>query len=76
MERLPAMVATYGDGRRFRIPAGDAMYAQIFIHGPYEPAESARDRPQLLRSGDFAVDVGANFGWFSLLMAGCGGRSG
>ena len=74
-ERLPEMVATYGDGRRFRIPAGDAMYAQVFIYGLYEPAESAVIA-KLLRPGDLAVDVGANFGWFSLLMAAAVGDQG
>ena len=73
--RLPEMVATYGDGRRFRIPAGDAMYAQVFIYGLYEPAESAVIA-KLLRPGDLAVDVGANFGWFSLLMAAAVGDQG
>jgi FkbM family methyltransferase len=44
------------------------MYAQVFIHGAYESDESAVVW-SLLREGDFAVDVGANYGWFSLLMA-------
>jgi FkbM family methyltransferase len=64
---LPALIASYPDGRRFRIPAGDRMYAQILIYGAYEPAESAT-LGRLLRPGDFAIDVGANHGWFSVLM--------
>lgn len=66
--RLPALRAEYEDGRRFSFRARDVMYAAIFIFGEYEPAESAMVR-RLLRDGDFAVDVGANTGWFSVLMA-------
>ena len=65
--RLPAMVARYPDGRTFRIPAGDVMYAQVFVFGAYEPAETTIVE-RLLEPGDFAVDIGANHGWFSLLM--------
>lgn len=76
LERLPAMEAGYSDGRRFRVPAGDAMYAQVFVLGAYEPVESSI-LPRLLRADDFAVDIGANHGWYSLLMGtavGVGGR--
>ena len=38
-------------------------------------AGGAREIAKPLRRGDLAVDVGANFGWFSLLMA-AAGRSG
>jgi FkbM family methyltransferase len=62
------MVARYPDGRAFRVPAGDTMYARVFVFGAYEPAETAVVRC-LLRRGDFAVDIGANHGWFSLVMA-------
>lgn len=74
--RLPSMRANYPDGRCFQIPAGDAMYAQVFIHGAYEPAESAVTTA-ILRRDDFVIDIGANYGWYSLLMAsavGAGGR--
>lgn len=66
--RLPAMVARYPDGRRFAIAERDLMYSPIFFFGEYEPAESAVVR-HVLEPGDFAVDVGANHGWFSILMA-------
>ncbi len=75
LERLPAMEARYEDGRRFRVPAGDAMYAQVFIYGAYEPDESAVVSG-LLRPGDRAIDIGANFGWYSMLMAAAVGPGG
>ena len=68
--RLPAFIARYADGRAFELPANEGPYAQIFTLGEFEPAESEAVRT-LLRAGDFAVDVGANLGWFTVLMASC-----
>ena len=65
--RLPEMRATFSDGRTFQIPAGDVMYSQVFLYGGYEPDES-RIVASLLSPGDFAVDIGANHGWFTILM--------
>jgi FkbM family methyltransferase len=62
------MVATYDDGRRFSIDAGDVMYEQVYRLGEYEPVVTSAVR-RLLRPGDVAVDVGANHGWYSLVMA-------
>lgn len=73
--RLPALRAEYADGRLFSFPARDTMHSPVFVFGEYEPAESAMIR-RLLRDGDLAVDVGANIGWFSLLMATCVGDRG
>jgi FkbM family methyltransferase len=66
--RLPTMTAAYADGRRFVIDAGDVMYEQVYRLGEYEPTVTRAIRG-LLRIGDVAVDVGANHGWFSLVMA-------
>ncbi len=68
--RLPAFVARYPDGRAFELPANEGPYAQIFTLGEFEPVESETVR-MLLRPGDFAVDVGANLGWFTVLTASC-----
>jgi FkbM family methyltransferase len=62
------MVATFADGRRFTIQAGDVGYEQVYRLGEYEPVVTGAVR-QLLRAGDVAVDVGANHGWHSLVMA-------
>lgn len=67
--RLPSFVARYED-RSFELPANQGLYAQIFTLGDFEAAQSETVRG-LLRPGDLAVDVGANLGWFSLLMAAC-----
>jgi len=60
-------VAHYEDQRTFYLPGDPGPYAQIFTLGEFEPGESAVIRA-LLRPGDFAVDVGANIGWFTLIM--------
>jgi len=73
--RLPALRAEYADGRLFSFPARDSMHWPVFAFGEYEPAESAMVR-RILRSGDLAVDIGANIGWFSLLMGSCVGDRG
>ncbi len=67
--RLPSFVAHYDD-RAFELPADQGLYAQIFTLGEFEAAQSETVR-RLLRPDDVAVDVGANLGWFSLLMAAC-----
>lgn len=66
--RLPEMIATFADGRRFTVEAGDVMYEQVYRLGEYEPLVTRTVR-QLLRAGDVAVDVGANHGWYALVMA-------
>jgi FkbM family methyltransferase len=73
--RLPAMVARFADGRRFTVEAGDVMYEQVYRLGEYEPLVTHTVR-QLLRPGDVAVDVGANHGWYSLVMAHAVGPAG
>jgi FkbM family methyltransferase len=73
--RLPAMVAVYPDGRRFAVDAGDVMYEQVYRLGEYEPVVTKTVR-RLLRPGDVAVDVGANHGWYSLVMAQAVGPAG
>jgi FkbM family methyltransferase len=73
--RMPAFVARYDDGRRFLVPAGDTGYANVLTPRGYEPHESQLVR-KIVRRDDFVFDVGANYGWFSLLMATCVGRGG
>lgn len=68
LDRLPAMRVRYEDGRVFELPAGDPMYGPIIITGEWEPSES-RVIASLLEPGDFALDIGANHGWYTLLMA-------
>jgi FkbM family methyltransferase len=62
------LVFHYSDGRAFILPASDHSYVSVLTLGAYEPQETRVVR-QLLRPGDFAIDVGANYGWFSTVMA-------
>ena len=73
--KLPAMRVRYDDGRVFELPAGDEMYGPIIITGEWEPSES-RVIASVLREGDFAIDIGANHGWYTLLMAQAVGSTG
>jgi FkbM family methyltransferase len=66
--RLPDLLFRYDDGRSFHLPADPGPYAQIFTRGEFERAESTAVRA-LVRPGDLVVDIGANLGWFSLVMA-------
>ena len=46
----------------------DGMYRGLFLFGEYEPAHTKIYR-KLVRPGDVVFDVGANFGWFTSLLA-------
>jgi FkbM family methyltransferase len=51
----------------FEVAAGDLEYVHLFIGGEHEPSVTTAVC-SLLRPGDFAIDVGANHGWFTLAM--------
>jgi FkbM family methyltransferase len=64
------------DGYVFPIDRGTLIGWSIHFFGAYEPEVQAEIRRRL-RPGDTAIDVGANAGWHTLLMAsrvGAGGR--
>ncbi len=46
----------------------DKMYAQLSLFGEYEPIQTRVYRA-LVSPGDVVLDVGANFGWFTVLFA-------
>ncbi len=62
-------------GQRFRVNLRDRLFRDLYFLGEYEPEVSAVAR-SLLQPGETAVDVGANFGWFTLLFAEAVGSSG
>lgn len=74
-EHLPGMRVRYDGGRVFELPEGDLMYGPIIISGEWEPSES-RIVSSILNPGDFVIDIGANHGWYTLLMAGVVGPEG
>lgn len=53
----------------------DSRYLSPYVFGDHEPLTS-RLFAELLRPGEVAVDVGANFGWFSALFARSVGNEG
>lgn len=64
------------DGRRFRLEAGEPQYRMgVLGLGDFEAAESAAVA-RCLKSGDCAVDAGANFGWYTTLMSRLVGEQG
>lgn len=72
---LPEMLVEMPDGRRLRISEDDTTYKQTFLCGEYEP-ETSRALRELAQPGQFAIDIGANQGWLSLLLAGAVGADG
>lgn len=62
-------------GYRMRLDLRDWVDQFIYITGNYEEMTAATIRA-CLSPGDAAVDIGANIGFFSLLMATCVGPSG
>jgi FkbM family methyltransferase len=59
----------------FRCSPLDHISRDVYFTGRYEPQETAMLR-DLLRPGMTFVDVGANWGYFTLLAAGCVGPAG
>lgn len=62
-------------GWRFQVNLSDPIYRDLYFIGEYEPEVSAVVR-QVLRSGDVALDIGANFGWFTQLFSRVVGEQG
>ncbi len=62
-------------GERFKVLARDYAGGRVALTGQWEPAVTAMMR-HLLREGDVFVDIGANFGYFSIAAAGWVGRKG
>jgi FkbM family methyltransferase len=72
---IPDQLWTVADGRRFHI-GPDWAYWALYMGLDHEP-EITSVVSHLLRPGDVAVDVGANFGWYTTLFAqlvGAGGK--
>ena len=59
----------------FRCHLGDRIMREVCLMGRYEPQETALLQ-QILRSGMVFVDVGANWGYFTLAAAHLVGRAG
>ena len=81
VKRLPAeeyplsLLFKVRDGRCFCLNMTNEMHWRLFLLGVYENRETLILK-SLLREGDFAIDVGANFGWYSTLFSRIVGSSG
>jgi FkbM family methyltransferase len=71
----PLAVPGLPPGLRFECDLRNALAREVFFTGRYEPQETAL-LLRLLGPGATFVDVGAHWGYFSLLAAGRLGRSG
>ena len=76
--RGPSFVArapAEAGGFRYACDLGDDIAREVFFTGGYAPQETALLRA-ILRPGATFVDVGANWGWFTLLAAHLVGSTG
>lgn len=64
-----------GSPVRLRVDCDDFVCRRVFLHGFFEPAATAFVLEALPRDGVFC-DVGANFGYFTLLARGVAGHRG
>lgn len=62
------------DGHRF-VTLKEPVFLQVRYEGVYEKDLSELSR-KLVGEGDTVVDIGANFGWYSILMAAAVGEKG
>lgn len=63
------------DGRRFIADLTTGMQEQLYFLGQYEPFLT-EVMSGLIRPGDVCIDAGANFGWYTTLMAAASRESG
>ena len=66
--RFVAPLPASATGLRFECDLRNSLAREVYFTGRYEPQETALVR-QLLSPGDTFVDVGAHWGYFSLLAA-------
>jgi FkbM family methyltransferase len=71
----PRGIVRTRDGRRLYADLASGMCDGLYFHGEYEAAISRLVRG-LVRPGDVCIDVGANFGWYTTLLADLVGSGG
>jgi len=68
-------VITVKDGRKFYIDKISLVKRHLFFLNEYEDYETYVIK-KIVKDGDYAIDVGACFGWFTTLMSRLVGKSG
>ena len=68
-------IITMPDGRKFFIKRISAVNRHLFFLNDYEKHESHVVQ-KIVEAGNYTIDVGANFGWYSTLMSKLVGSSG
>jgi FkbM family methyltransferase len=71
----PPVIVRARDGRRFEADLSSGMCDTLFFRGEYEPAVTDAVR-KVVSAGDVCIDVGANFGWYTTLLARLAGPGG
>jgi FkbM family methyltransferase len=71
----PLLQMTTAEGCRFAVDRGTLIGWHLYFFGDYEP-EVRREIRAALHPGGTAIDVGANVGWHTLLMASLAGADG
>ncbi len=72
---LTKEVVTLHDGIRMELVLNEYVQSQLYLFGTFEPA-TVNVLKRLVKSGDTALDIGANVGYISLVLAKCVGNSG
>jgi len=68
-------IVTLHDGIRMELVLNEYVQSQLYLFGTFEPATiKVLKRP--VKTGDTALDIGANVGYMSLVLAKCVGNSG
>ncbi len=62
------LIVSSKDGRKFRVNLNDRIYRGLFLMGHYEKHETEILR-KIVKKGDVVFDIGANFGWYTTLLA-------
>ncbi len=63
------------DGRSLSVDLTSGMENTVFFHGRYEPVLTEIVK-SLISPGEVCIDAGANFGWYTTLLANLVGESG
>ncbi len=68
-------IITLHDGIRMELVLNEYVQSQLYLFGTFEPA-TVKVLKRLVKSGDTVLDIGANVGYLSLVLAKCVGNSG